>query len=98
MVDHLKNVFVYYTSVRTGKSILKKFFVRYAELFRFPGRILGKLTMEVIRMDRHDTVPNFDPDGLLGLKEMQIASDVLGSYTGRMKDLHEVPVQDADDL
>jgi len=48
----------------------------------------------------HDdkTVPDFRPDGLLGLKEMWIASDVLGSYTGRMKDLHEVPVQDADDL
>ena len=44
------------------------------------------------------TVADFDPDGLLGLKEMEIASDVFGSYTGIPVDLHEVPVQDADDL
>lgn len=44
------------------------------------------------------TVPNFDPDGLLGLKEMQIFSDVQGSYTGRQIDPDELPVQDADDL
>lgn len=49
-------------------------------------------------MDNPKTVPDFDPDGLLGLKEMGIASDVLGSYTGRMKDPYEVPVHDADDL
>lgn len=49
-------------------------------------------------MHGRDTVPNLEPDGLLGLKEMRIASDVLGSYTGRLKDLHEIPVQDADDL
>ena len=49
-------------------------------------------------MHGRDTVPSFEPDGLLGPKEMEIASDVLGSYTGRMKDLHEIPVQDADDL
>lgn len=49
-------------------------------------------------MSKPKTVPDFDPDGLLGLKEMWIASDVLGSYTGRSKDPYEVPVQDADDL
>lgn len=49
-------------------------------------------------MDIRKTVPDFDPDGLLGLKEMGIASDVLGSYTGRTRDPYEIPVQDADDL
>ena len=49
-------------------------------------------------MIRVKIVPEFDPDGLLGLKEMTIASDVLGSYTGRTEDLFDNPIQDADDL
>ena len=44
------------------------------------------------------TVPDFDPDGLLGLKEMEIASDVFGSYTGRTREQYDDPIQDADDL
>lgn len=43
-------------------------------------------------------IPDFSPDGLLGLKEMKISSDVLGSYTGLVRDLDDKPVQDADDL
>lgn len=47
--------------------------------------------------DKH-VIPDFSPDGLLGLKEMKINSDVLGSYTGLVQDLEDKPVQDADDL
>ena len=49
-------------------------------------------------MKNRKVVPVFDPDGLLGLKEMAIVSDVFGSYTGRPLDSQELPVQDADDL
>ena len=49
-------------------------------------------------MAKPKTVADFDPDGLLGLKEMGIVSDALGSYTGRTPHPWEIPVQDADDL
>ncbi len=49
-------------------------------------------------MRKKHVIPNFQPDGLLGLKEMPINSDVLGSYTGIPEGEEEVPVQDADDL
>ena len=49
-------------------------------------------------MHERNSLPILDPDSLLGMKELWITSDVLGSYTGRMKDFHEIPVQDADDL
>ena len=37
-------------------------------------------------------------DELSNGKDEPIPSDVLGSYTGRISDPYEVPVQDADDL
>lgn len=49
-------------------------------------------------MKEKPVIPNLSPDGLLGLKEMMIQSDVLGSYTGLVKDLEDRPIQDADDL
>lgn len=44
------------------------------------------------------SVPALKPDELLGLKEMAVMSDVMGSYTGRPLDAEEKPIQDADDL
>ena len=56
------------------------------------------LSPEVWSMKDKRVIPDFSPDGLLGLKEMKISSDVLGSYTGLVRDLDDKPVQDADDL
>ena len=94
MVDHLKNVFDHYTTVHPGKSILKNFFVGYAELSRFLRPGLGKLTIEEVpdvKIKRHLET---DCDN----RQAKIPSDVQGSYTGRGETPYETPVQDADDL
>ena len=42
------------------------------------------------------TIPAFDPDGLLGLKEMEILSDLFGSDTGSTTDQTERPIPEID--
>ena len=49
-------------------------------------------------MDRRKVVSHLSIDSLMGLKEMPITTDILGSYTGVPEGPYEQPVQDADDL
>ena len=41
-------------------------------------------------------IPDFDPDGLLGLKEMEIASAVFASSAGQKNNRYEDPMSDSD--
>lgn len=40
----------------------------------------------------------FPPGSMMDITNEPIQTDPMGSYTGLVKDVNEVPVQDADDL